>query len=298
MDATAETKDKKDIAGDEPIEGEASTEELEDEEGDDEEIDEDLLDLAATFGVNPDDFDDASGLEKEIFRVAGQQQKTEGAGKPDTTAAAAPEALALEAYKLELNEENIDAALLAELQKFSKAQTEQFSKVLDDLRKKHHEEIGSLKTQLAGLAKVTDTQVRQADFRLVDKWIQKNEKAQAYYGEGDYEDHDEDSRPARRRRSLVSKAYRIRGNYVTQDKRPPSPKKLLDMAFAATPRKGKGKVGDTGAKKPTKAARATGAGTERRAAGKGTKSTLSDKDQLEEAGAKVTEWQRQHGISS
>jgi len=163
---------------------------------------------------------------------------------------------------------------------------------LNELRAKHREELGASKNQVTRLTRVTQNLVHQNDLHLADAWIRKNEKAQAYYGEGDYNDFEEQSRPARRRRSLVSKANRIANTYHQQNKRQPSPNKLLDMAFAATPRKGKGKDKPPKNKTPTKAARPAGARTERQPR----KTKLTEDQQLEEAGAKVTEWQRQHGI--
>jgi hypothetical protein len=293
--ATKELEEKL-IPEDESSEAQGTTEETSDEEDDDDEIDEELLDLAATFGVNPDDFEDASELEKEIHRVAGQRRPAASEAGDGKAAPAEPEELALEAYSLKLSGENIDEGLITELQNFSKAQTAQFTKALNDLRAEHRKEVRALTNQVQRLTGVTDTQVRQNDFRLVDKWVRKNEKAQVFYGEGDYDDLDQDSRHARRRRSLVSKAYRIRSTY--QGKRPPSSSKLLDMAFAATPQKGKGKDKPPKSKTITQTARATGSGAASATGSRERKPKLTEEQQLEEQGEKVEEWQRQHGISS
>lgn len=279
------------IPEDEVLGGGDSTEETEDDE--EEEFEQELLDLAASYGVDPDDFETAKDLEAEIVKSAGEQYQTETANRDVGSAAAAPEELALEAYKLKLSGENIDEGLIAELQEFSKAQTAQFTKVLNDLRAQHRKEIGALTEQVKRLTGVTDIQVRQNDFRLVDEWRRKNEKAQAYYGEENYGTLDQDSRPARRMRSLLSKAYRLRGTYTQQQKRPPSPNKLFDMAFAATARKGKGKDKPPPSKTPTKAARATGSRARTGIAKGEGKTKLTEEQQLEEAGAKVEEWQRQ-----
>jgi hypothetical protein len=288
--ATKEAEERPVVPVDDSSEVEDVVEDLVDEEEDDD-IDEELLDLAATFGVNPDEFDDPSELEKEVYRVSSEQQQVEPAAKPE--AKATPEELALEAYNLNLDAEHIDEKLIAELQNFSKTQTQRFAKALNELQAKHRDEIGVLEAQIQHLAGIANAQVQQSDLRLADRWISKNEEAQGYYGEGKYDDFDGGSRPARRRRSLVSRANQIANVYRQQNpqKRPPSPKTLLDMAFAATPRKGKGKDKPPKKKTPTKAARVAGSGSAQR----GTKN-LSEHEQLEEAGAKVAEWQRQHGF--
>lgn len=292
--ATKESEEKL-IPDDESSKAQAAAEETEDDEDDDDEVDEGLLDLASSFGVNPDDFADASELEKEIYRVAGQRQAAPAAGD-GKAAPVEPEELALEAYNLKLSGENIDEGLIAELQNFSMAQAAQFTKALNSLRAEHRKEVAALTGQVKRLTSVTDTQVRQNDFRLLDKWIRNSERAQAYYGEVDYGDLDPDSRPARRKRSLVSKAYRLAGTY--QGRRPPPPGKLFDMAFAATSQKGKGKDKPSKTKTITKAARATGSGAAPGTGKRDGKPKLTEEQQLEEQGAKVDEWQRQHGMSS
>jgi len=72
---TEDSDEKLTVPGDESLDAQDSDEETDDEEDNEDEIDEELLDLAATFGVSPDDFDTAAELEKEIYRVAGQQDR-------------------------------------------------------------------------------------------------------------------------------------------------------------------------------------------------------------------------------
>jgi hypothetical protein len=282
-----------------PSRSEASVEDGEEEEDEEEDgFDEELIDIAATVGVDPGDFDSAADLEKACWKAArsqtdAQNRKAGEENKSEST----PEEIALDAYRLELNEETFDAALRTELQKFSDTQTERFKTVLKELRADHRKEIAALQDQVRHLDQAATAQTRANDFRLLDGWIRGNEEARIYLGEGDTEDLDQDGRYARRRRTLRNRALRLQATYQTQDKRAPSPKRLFEVALNAAR---KGKFKSSAHKTPTRTARPTGPKRqhdgESKPGGGGKTGAGSEAERLERAGRKVEEWQRQHGF--
>ena len=258
------------------------------DDGDDE-FDDEIVELAANVGVNPDEFDSLSKLEEAVWGAAGKQkQALEGDHKEKTTT----DELALEAYRVELNDEDFNPVLRKELQKLSDTQTERFKAVLKDLRAQHAKEIAGLKDQVKYLGRATAARTREADFAKFDKWKAKSDEAKAYFGDADYDDLDRNGKFARRSRALVRRAYRFQETYP-EEKPTPSPMKLFDMAYAATPggkrrRSASSEDADT-EKSPTKTARATGASQ------RSDKKKLTQEERLEKAGKRVDDWQRQRG---
>lgn len=265
------------------------------DEGDDEEFDDEIVDIAATLGLNPDDYDSAAKLEKACWGEAKKQQDSSNAAalsaSPKDDKPTADE-LALEAYNVELNDDDFNPALRKELQKLSDTQTERFRAVLKELRAEHAKEIAALKDHVKYLGASTAAQAREGDSRRLEKWVRKSDEAKAYFGEGDTDDLDQNGRHARRRRALMNRAYRFQRTYP-QDKPSPSADKLFDMAFAATPggkRKRSAPSADADDRKsPTRTARATGA------AKRTDKKPQTQEERLEKGGKRVEEWQRQHG---
>lgn len=203
-------------------------------------FDDEQLEAAAEFGVDPDAFEDEDTLEEAIYKAASRhsdsgkkaEAKDEDANaKPNTKPKADPEALALEAYKVDLGED-FEPKLLAELQKFSDAQTKRFNEAIAKLTSQHREEITGLQSYIENLGAAEHRRIQLDDFRKLDRWADREDDRKAFLGSERSDEMRPNSKTGRRKINLMKKAYKIRATLVSNGETVPSPGKLFDMAFA------------------------------------------------------------------
>lgn len=233
-----------------------------DDDDDDDEIDDDLVATARMVGISADDYDDQEELRRAIeSKVSAVEQRNAAAA----AAGEGPKKLELDALEVVLaNKGDLDPGMVEALEKLAKASGANFERLAEQLtdRVKTDQDVSTRIDRLAkSVAALTDQNIQ---LRL-DRWIGRQEAAQAYLGKGDTGDLDPDEKHAKRRRSLVRRADKIarrqRGNFTMEQMFTRAFKKMSPAKAGKAPAGNKDNTKPAGSSDATRVARPSGSRT-------------------------------------
>ena len=290
-----EVKDEKDERN---VEDESVEEEIDDDkESDDEESEPEfsshLLTRARYAGVDADEFDNEDDLVEAVEEAIVRLKNSGGKGaSPSNHADGEGESddLTMEEIEIALKDEDIDPSIVAELRKLNQVTQKNLRKLAERIKGRGDSGDAKMAGQVQALARqVGQLNAQNVAYRL-DAWIADNDDVKAYLGEGPCHRMDNDSKEARRRRSLVKRADRLAATMTERDFKMED---AFEAAFALM-RKAKSSAARkvTAKKGATRTVRASGSSSSEL----GGKSSHNEDQGKREAASFVREWRRKHDI--